>query len=300
MARIGHIRLERRLAWLLATVMASILCLVVYANPYHSHSAQQDLQQPFRGAQPLEGGPVSPPPGQAQAQPNQASAHYPAWVETPKIFDVSQISDYSPPPFSLGMPIALHPQLAQAVDRFLSRPVLTHKQASPQNQAACPLEQADAQVNADQLENDHSKWLAVDPEAIDQMRRGALGFLEQRSASEGDAALIGPGLDPDRKPIRQGSRGIVFAAGNHRTVDKTIGCIKEIQRLGWQRGAIEVFHFEGELTDEKQRRQLEDLGATPHTVSQSCCPSVSSTASEHRLCPPQPPPPNSHPRCSHP
>ncbi|KAL1882188.1 hypothetical protein Daus18300_000674 [Diaporthe australafricana] len=281
MARIGHIRLETRLAWLLATVIASILCLVVYANPYHSgtypvggRGSAQDLQaqQPVPGAQPLQGGPVSPPPSQSQAQPNQASAHYPAWVETPKIFDVSQISDYTPPPFSLGIPLALHPQLAQAVDRFLSRPVLTHKQASPQNQAACPLEQADAQVNADQLENDHSKWLAVGPEAIEQMRRGALEFLEQHSASEGDAALIGPGLDLDRKPIRQGSRGIVFAAGNHRTVERTISCIKEIQKLGWQRGAIEVFHFDGELTDENQRRQLKDMGATPHTVSTKKAP----------------------------
>lgn len=286
MARIGHVRLERRLAWLLAAVTASMLCFAVYA--YHGgtytlnwRGGAQDMQPLSPGAQP-EGttpnnkapespdSPESPPSqgqSQSQSQPNQAgAAHLPAWVETPKVFDVAAIEDYVPPPFSLGSPISLHPQLAQAVDRFLSRPVLTHKQASRQNQAACPLEQANAQVNADQLKNDHDKWLAVDTETIDAMRRGALDYLEQHTASEGEAALIGPGFGLGGKPIRQGSRGIVFAAGNHRTVDRAIGCIKEIQKLGWRRGAIEVFHFEGELTDENQRQQLRDLGATPHMV----------------------------------
>lgn len=268
MARFGHVKLERRLAWLLASMTASILCFLVYE--YHGgtyldwRGTSQDVQPPWPVAQPESTTPKSPP---SQSQPNQAgAAHLPAWVETPKVFDVAAISDYVPPPFSLGSPIALHPQLAQALDRFLSRPVLTHKQASQQNQAACPLEQANAQVNADQLKNDHEKWLAVDTDTIDAMRRGALEYLEQHTATEGEAALIGPGFSLDGKPIRQGSRGIVFAAGNHRTVDRAIACIKEIQKLGWQRGAIEVFHFEGELTDESQRQQLKDLGATPHMV----------------------------------
>ncbi|KAH8766892.1 mannosyltransferase putative-domain-containing protein [Diaporthe sp. PMI_573] len=174
--------------------------------------------------------------------------------------------------FSLGTPIQLHPRIAHVFDRFLARPVLTHKQAARQNQAACPLDQASAQVNADQLQNDHEKWLAVDPGTIDRMRRGALSYLEQHTASEGEAALIGPGLALDGTPVRQGSRGIVFAAGNHRTVDRAIGCIKEIQKLGWHRGDIEVFHFEGELTDEGQRQRLRDLGATPHAVSTKKAP----------------------------
>lgn len=281
MARIGHLRLERRLAWLLAAMTASILCFVVYT--YHGatyldwRGGAQDMQPLSPGAQ-LEGtapntkAPESPnspesPPSQSQSQPNQAgAAHLPAWVETPKVFDVAAIKDYEPPPFSLGSPISLHPQLAQAIDRFISRPVLTHKQASKQNQAACPPEQANAQVNADQLKNDREKWLAVDTETIDAMRRGALEYLEQHTASEGEAALIGPGFGLDGKPVRQGSRGIVFAAGNHRTVDRAIACIKEVQKLGWQHGAIEVFHFEGELTDDNQRQQLRDLGATPHMV----------------------------------
>lgn len=271
MARFGHVKLERRLAWLLASVTASILCFTIYA--YHGgtyldwRSTAQRLQPPAQPESTAPEAPKSPESPPSQSQPNQAgAAHLPAWVETPKVFDVAQIPDYIPPPFSLGTPIALHPQLAQAVDRFLSRPVLTHKQASGQNQAACPLEQANAQVNADQLKNDHEKWLAVDPETIERMRRGALDYLEQHTANEGEPALIGPGLGPDGKPVRQGSRGIVFAAGNHRTVDRAIGCIKEIQKLGWQRGAIEVFHFEGELTDEGQRQQLRDLGATAHVV----------------------------------
>lgn len=278
MARIGHVKLERRLAWLLASMTATIICLAIYS--YHGgstylswHGTTQDMQPPPTGTEPgsttpeAADGPDSPKSPKSQSQPNQAgAAHLPPWVETPKVFDVAQIPDYVPPPFSLGAPILLHPRLAQAIDRFLSRPILTHKQAAQQNQAACPKEQANAQVNADQLKNDHEKWLAVDAETIDGMRRGALDYLEQHTASEGEAALIGPGFALDGKPVRQGSRGVVFAAGNHRTVDRAIGCIKEIQKLGWSRSNIEVFHFEGELTDEGQRQQLRDLGATPHLV----------------------------------
>lgn len=272
MARIGLVKLERRLVWLLASMTAGLVCLMVYA--YHGGtpldwrgSARPESSTPNEEAK----APGSPPPSQSQSQsqsqPNRAgAARLPAWIETPKVFDVAAIPDYVPPPFSLGTPIALPPQVAQALDRFVSRPVLTHKQASRQNQAACPLEQANAQVNPDQLKSDRQKWLAVDPETIDRMRRGALDYLEQHTASEGGAALVGPGLGPDGKPLRQGSRGIVFAAGNHRTVDRAVACIREIQRLGWQRGAIEVFHFEGELTDDGQRQQLRDLGATPRVV----------------------------------
>jgi hypothetical protein len=250
MARFGRLKLERRLAWLLASMTASVICFVVYR--YHDGSNSRPGSAPSQGQH-----------GRAGA------ARLPAWVETPKVFDVSQVPDYVPPPFSLGTPIQLHPQLAQAMDRFLSRPRLTHKQAAQQNQAACPLDQANAQVNADQLKNDRDKWLAVDPDMIDAMRRGALDYLEQHTAREGEAALIGPGYalqDGERKPVRQGSRGLVLAAGNHRTLDRAIGCIKEMQRLGWHRGDIEVFHFEGELADEGQRQQLRALGATPHAV----------------------------------
>lgn len=275
MTRIGHVKLERRLVWLLASMTAGLVCLMVYA--YHGDwrgSARPESSTPNEEAK--------APDSHSQSQPNRAgAARLPAWIETPKVFDVAAIPDYVPPPFSLGTPMALPPQVAQALDRFVSRPVLTHKQAIRQNQAACPLEQANAQVNPDQLKSDRQKWLAVDPETINRMRRGALDYLEQHTASEGGAALVGPGLGLDGKPLRQGSRGIVFAAGNHRTVDRAIACIKEIQRLGWQRGAIEVFHFEGELTDDGQRQQLRDLGATPRAVCGPRAPSRASSSSSH-------------------
>lgn len=161
--------------------------------------------------------------------------------------------------------------------RFLSRPVLTHAQARPQNEAACPRAQLDAQVNADQLQGERAGWLGVDAARIVAMRTAALEYLEGRSAAEGMDALVGPGRKPaggggEEVAVEVGSRGVVLAAGNHGTVDKAVMCVKEMLRLGWAGGGIEVFHFEGEMTDEKQRRELEELGVAIRTVSTKKAP----------------------------
>lgn len=201
-------------------------------------------------------------------QTGKSPERRPPWIDTPEVFDIAWLGptylDVSAEP---DRPLMLHPLLADAMDAFLARPILTHAQARLLNEAACPPHQLDAQVNSDQLGSDHDTWVAVGTDEIVEMREGALEYLERHSEAEGENALIGPGLGLDGEPIVQGSRGIVFAAGNHATVDRTIVCIKQMQKLGWQQGNIEVFHFEGEMTDEKQRKQLEDLGARPRMVS---------------------------------
>ncbi|KUI72471.1 Alpha-1,2-mannosyltransferase MNN2 [Cytospora mali] len=156
--------------------------------------------------------------------------------------------------------------------RFLSRPVLTHAQAKPQNEAACPRAQLNSQVNADQLQGEQANWLSVGAERIVAMRAGALEYLEGRSVLEGEDALIGPGKGARGQAVVRGSRGVVLAAGNHRTVEKAVMCVREMKRLGWRGGGIEVFHFEGELADEKQRRELEGLGVTIRMVSTKKAP----------------------------
>jgi alpha 1,2-mannosyltransferase len=210
--------------------------------------------------------------------PDGGASHRPPWIDTPAPFDTLEIADYhdeSAPEAHPGRPLALHPLLADAMDKFLRRPVLSHAQARAQNEAACPRAQLNHQVNSDQLGGDHSKWLAVDAERIVDMRRAALEFLEGRSKSEGKEALIGPGFGPDGKTrVKPGSRGIVFAAGNHNTVAKAIACIKQLQKLGWSSkdGAIEVFHFESEKISDAQTKELKQLGATPRTVNTKKAP----------------------------
>lgn len=200
--------------------------------------------------------------------------HRPAWIDTPPTFDSSHGpgAGIGAITASLDRPIALHPLLAKAVTSFLARPALDHEQARVQNEAACPRAQLDSQVNADQLRDERPKWLAVDAARIVAMRRAAVDWLEERSAREGEGALIGPGFGrEDGTAVQKGSRGVVFAAGNHRTVEKVLVCIEEMRRLGWPGGAgIEVWHFEGELEDEKLRGQLEELGARIRMVCFLC------------------------------
>lgn len=245
--------------WLFSAVVAALFCLV-YA--YHYDALQSTAWPAW-----LAASSVSSPPFSSSSWPRR-----PAWIDTPPSFDVP--SSGVAVTASLDRPVALHPLLAKAAEEFLARPVLDHAHARPQNEAACPLAQLDRQVNADQLSSDREKWLRVDADRIVAMRQAAVKWLEARSAREGDEALIGPGStatedEGKAQPVKRGSRGVVFAAGNHRTVEKAIACIREMQRLGWRKGdgfGLEVFHFEGEMDNADLRAELERLGATIRMV----------------------------------
>lgn len=199
----------------------------------------------------------APSPGAAQ------STHLPAWLDTPPAFDVSHIpGGYVPPkikPTTQGLPLVL----AEALARFLERPALSHEQARAQNEAGCPRDQLDQQVNADQLRDGREAWPAVSAARVAEMRADAVRSLVARAKEEegGAEALVGPG-----KGVERGSRGIVIAAGNKRTVERAAVCVREMQRLGWK-GPVEVWHFEGELEDEKDRETLRALGVGIHMVS---------------------------------
>lgn len=253
--------------WIAALVTTSFVLFVlwVYHNdkyPDIAETTAASLQQFL----PIGGGKGTGAPAQI------ASTHrrLPAWIDTPAVFDTSQVSGYvastSTSALALDNPPALHPRVAEAVERFLARPVLSHEQAAAQNEAACPRAQLEKQVNADQLRSEHENWLAVDGARVVAMRRAAVAFLEARSKEEGEGALTGPGLGAEGKAVEKGSRGVVIAAGNHRTVERAVVCVKEMQRLGWK-GPIEVWHFEGELGDEKDRESLKELGVAIHMVS---------------------------------
>lgn len=250
--------------WIAALVTAIFIFLFV-ARSYHQNGY----------ASLLVGGKTSTAPhigsgsGKQQQPGSGTIARLPAWIDTPPAFDVSQVhGGYKAPASPPAVPTGLPPRLAEAAAQFLARPALSHEQARAQNEVECPREQLEEQVNGDQLRSDHKGWLEVDAEKVADMRMSAVRFLAARAGEEGEGALMGPGLFAGGKAVEKGSRGVVIAAGNKRTVERAIVCIKEMQKLGWK-GPVEVWHFEGELTDEKDREKLEALGVGIHVVSGS-------------------------------
>ncbi|KAK7736681.1 hypothetical protein SLS53_006888 [Cytospora paraplurivora] len=284
MTRPAFLKSRAGARWLLTFIVASTICFVIYvyrsdANHIFLQSLLPDTDtDPSTHSEQDQTSTLSPedpssPPG--ALLPAQHTR--PPWISTPAVFDTTKVPGYVAPSSSSlpDRPLALHPLLSSAMANFLSRPVLTHSQATPQNEAACPRSQLNSQVNADQLAGEQASWVSVDAERIVAMRRGALEYLEGHSAAEGEDALVGPGRGHDGQSVVRGSRGVVLAAGNHRTVDKAIVCIREMKKLGWRDvvdGGIEVFHFEGEMTDDGQRRQLEELGVTVRMVSTKKAP----------------------------
>ncbi|RMZ80382.1 hypothetical protein DV738_g2783, partial [Chaetothyriales sp. CBS 135597] len=198
------------------------------------------------------------------SQPSETGSHEdqrPAWISTPPAFDTAQVPGYSALTVTLDEPSMLSPILEEAMIKFLQRPVLSHTQAIAQNEAACPRKQLDKQVNSDQLRDDQEKWLAVDEAKIMEMRESIFDFIRAASEKEGGDALIGPGLGPEGKVVEPGSRGLVLTAGNHRTVERAVACVKVTRKLGWQ-GPIEVWHFDSELQEDTDRELLRELGVS--------------------------------------
>ncbi|CAN8097944.1 unnamed protein product [Discula destructiva] len=192
----------------------------------------------------------------------------PAWIDTPPAFLHSPDSASATP----DRPLALHPRLAPAVAAFLARPVLSHEQAVAANEQRCPRAQLDVQVNQDQLQGEREHWTATTAANVTAMRQAAVAFLERRTAEEGEGALLGPGFGPDGgAPVEVGSRGVVIAAGNKRTVERAALCVAELRRLGWM-GGVEVWHFEGELTGEAERAALAALDVAVHMVATKKAP----------------------------
>lgn len=255
----------RWIAALVATGLIFFLGVRVYHKDAYMYPSKLGLQHIF----PIGSG-TSP---QHQQHPVTYGTQLPAWIDTPPVFDVSHLPDHAVSTASLDRPLALPPRLAEAMAAFLARPVLGHEEAQGENEAACPPGQLDEQVNSDQLKGSRENWLAVDEEKITEMRQGALAFLEARAKDVGDNGILGPGTfysavggGGKLVPVEKGSRGVVIAAGNHRTVERAVVCVREMQRLGWK-GAVEVWHFEGELADEKDRETLKGLGVSIHMVS---------------------------------
>ncbi|RMD40840.1 hypothetical protein DV735_g4318, partial [Chaetothyriales sp. CBS 134920] len=226
---------------------------------------------PYLAVNPTSSLPDLPWVNNQQSKMGSDDTVLPPWISTPLAFDTSLIPAYSPPTITPSELATLSPLLEEAMVKFLQRPVLSHDQAAAQNEAACPRKQLDKQVNSDQLRDDQQKWIAIDEAKIIEMRRSIFDFIRAASEKEGGEALMGPGFGPEGKQVEKGSRGIVLTAGNHRTVERAVACIKETRKLGWK-GAIEVWHFDSELQQDTERELLRELGVRIYQVSTEKAP----------------------------
>ncbi|WVQ71378.1 hypothetical protein IAR50_000909 [Cryptococcus sp. DSM 104548] len=159
---------------------------------------------------------------------------------------------------NLKLPLPLrrsshHLVLAQKLQSFLTRPILSHKEALAENELGCPRKTADGLVNPDQYEGGKDFWEGVGEEEIVERRADIVKYISERL--EAGQEVIG----------RQGKlglgRGIVMTAGNKDTTWRTITTMKHLRGLGVDL-PIEVFHFTGELSNKKQRQEIEELGGT--------------------------------------
>ncbi|WWD15658.1 hypothetical protein CI109_100080 [Kwoniella shandongensis] len=179
--------------------------------------------------------------------------------------------DSSPPPPLLPLPYIYHtifpsktipkslltprlyPLATRLVD-FLHRPILSHEDAKTANDKGCPRDLSDKLVNPDQYNGDSSFWMNdVTTDEIAKRRGDIVKWIAER-VENGEEVLGAEG--------KTGSgRGIVLTGGNQDTTFRTITAIKHLRRLDVTL-PIEVFHYSDELTDQNQRKEIEDLGAT--------------------------------------
>lgn len=147
------------------------------------------------------------------------------------------------------------PRLARALKAFLRRPALSHDDAG--NDAHCPAHLAKLLVNPEQLKNDGPFWRALLPKDIRRKRAELVKYLAARQA-EGYGILHSDGENGGNGTGT--GRGIVLTAGNKDTTQRAITLLRMLKHYG-NTLPVEVFHYEGELTDGPQRATLEELGA---------------------------------------
>lgn len=187
----------------------------------------------------------------------------------PKIYS-SEFPDLKLPASLLTSP-KLYPLSSRLVS-FLSRPILSHSDASQANFESCPSELSDKLVNPDQYAGDGPFWRDdVDEAEIVRRRADVVRYLSE-AVEKGEQVLGQEGKTGK-------GRGIVLTGGNQvcrfgiagngeklslmpeqDTTLRTITAIKHLRRLGVKL-PIEVFHYSDELHDKQQRKEIESLGA---------------------------------------
>jgi hypothetical protein len=151
---------------------------------------------------------------------------------------------------SLPEPVLYYPLLAERLDSFLRRPVLSHDEAKSlgDNDRGCP-ERVAGQLHANAGGNEDF-WKELGSDEIIKRRAGVVRWLEDWIVR--GEQVIGS---------LEGGRGIVMTGGNHDTSHRLISVLRHLKRIG-NTMPIEVFHYPGELEDQSQRNDIEQLGGT--------------------------------------
>jgi alpha 1,2-mannosyltransferase len=126
------------------------------------------------------------------------------------------------------------PPLAQVLQEFVQRPILTYDESVQQNSAGCPTEG----INFDEgtVRGNEQKWRDITSTQISKWRHDIAAYLQDKIKSESSVIKNG-----------HGGRGIVMAAGDH---DAAIRARTNIRFLGSYNCTlpVEIFHFSNELS----------------------------------------------------
>ncbi len=172
-------------------------------------------------------------------------------------------SHYSTHYPSLMLPeeLAAYPELYVKLHDFLSRPIYGHQEAVDLeiNSKGCPYELSDKLVNPDQLNGDGGFWRKdVEPMVIIKKRVELVKSLLEVMAT--NRPLLGNAL-PLTTPSGQPNRGLVITGGNKDTTARLITLLKILRHQHHCELPVEVFHFPGEMTDEREKDEIRGLGA---------------------------------------
>ncbi|OWO97774.1 hypothetical protein B2J93_8885 [Marssonina coronariae] len=126
-----------------------------------------------------------------------------------------------------------------AIREFLQRPVLSYEESVKLNSASCPTDGVNFDV--DSVTQYEEKWRNISSSHVSRWRSEIATYMEEKrlksGLSEGENGKIG--------------RGIVMAAGDRHAAIRARTNIRLLRSYNCTL-AVEIFHFEGELSDADQ------------------------------------------------
>jgi hypothetical protein len=138
-------------------------------------------------------------------------------------------------------------QLADVIQEFVQRPILSYEESVKLNSKTCPTEG----VNFDEgtIDYNERKWRRLSSSKISDLRQGIAAHLyrkhrekHEKTRSESSLAKNGHGRET------MGGRGIVMAAGDRAAIVRARTNIRLLRSYNCTL-AVEIFHFPNELSE---------------------------------------------------
>ncbi|ORY30610.1 mannosyltransferase putative-domain-containing protein [Naematelia encephala] len=151
-------------------------------------------------------------------------------------------------------------ELGKRLSAFLNRPIRSTQAATEINEKTCPPRIVDHLQLPSQnfLFPFDGLWSQVDEVQIARKRSSLVRWLEGK-LEDGE-------LNLEEEHGRNGGRGIVITGGNGDTTQRVIRLLKHLKHFKCPL-PIEIFHFPGEMGDEKENTVIRKLGAKIRQVS---------------------------------